>query len=88
VRNMTENILTTVMAFIYTIGHWIGEKIVDLIQSLTGVVLPVEIIDAIGVLVILTISLAIAEVAKKAIWVIVVVGWVLIILRIAMLMIG
>ena len=85
---MTEDILTTVMAFIYTIGHWIGEKIVDLLQSLTGVHLPVEIVDAIGVLVILTISLAIAEVAKKAIWVIVVVGWVLIILRIAMLMIG
>lgn len=85
---MTEDILTTVMAFIYTIGHWIGEKIVELLQSLTGVNLPVEIVDAIGVLVVLTISLAIAEVAKKAIWVIVVVGWVLIILRIAMLMIG
>jgi hypothetical protein len=85
---MTEDILTTVMAFIYTIGHWIGEKIVDLLQSLTGVKLPVEIVDAIGLLVILTISLAIAEVAKKAIWVIVIVGWVLIILRIAMLMIG
>jgi hypothetical protein len=85
---MTEDILTIAMAFIYTIGHWIGEKIVDLLQSLTGVVLPREIIDAIGMLVILTISLAIAEVAKKAIWVIVIVGWVLIILRIAMLMIG
>ncbi len=85
---MTEDILTTIMAFIYTIGHWIGEKIVYLLQSLTGVAIPVAIVDAIGVLVILTISLAIAEVAKKAIWVIVVVGWVLIILRIAMLMIG
>lgn len=85
---MAEDILTTVMAFIYTIGHWIGERIVDLLQSLTGVNIPVEIVDAIGVLVILTIFLAIAEVAKKAIWVIVAVGWVLIILRIAILMIG
>jgi len=85
---MTEDILTTVMAFIYTLGHWIGGIIVDLLQSLTGVNIPVEIVDAIGVLVILTISLAIAEVAKKAIWVIVAVGWVLIILRIAILMIG
>ncbi len=85
---MAEDILTTVMAFIYTIGHWIGEKIVELLQSLTGVTIPVEIIDAIGVLVILTIFLAIAEVAKKAIWVIVAVGWILIILRIAILMIG
>ena len=85
---MTEDILTTVMAFIYTIGHWIGEMIVDLLQSLTGVNMPVEIVDAIGVLVILTITLAIAEAAKNAIWVIVAVGWVLIILRIAILMIG
>ncbi len=85
---MTEDILTTVMAFIYTIGHWIGEKIVDLLQSLTSVNIPVEIVDAIGVLVILTIFLAIAEVAKKAIWVVVAVGWVLIVLRIAILMIG
>ena len=85
---MAEDILTTIMAFIYTIGHWIGERIVDLLQSLTGFNIPVEIVDAIGVLVILTIFLAIAEVAKKAIWVIVAVGWVLIILRIAILMIG
>ncbi len=85
---MAEDILTTVMAFIYTIGHWIGEKIVELLQSLTGVNIPVEIVDAIGVLVILTIFLAIAEVAKKAIWVIVAVGWILIIIRIAILMIG
>ena len=85
---MTEDILTTVMAFIYTIGHWIGEKIVILIQSISGVVIPKTIVDAIGLLVILTIALAIAEVAKKAIWVVVAVGWVLIILRIAILMIG
>ena len=85
---MAEDILTTVMAFIYTIGHWIGERIVDLLQSLTGVNISVEIVDAIGVLVILTIFLAIAEVAKKAIWVIVAVGWVLIVLRIAILIIG
>jgi len=67
---MPEDILTTVMAFIYTIGHWLGEKIVELIQSISGVVIPVTIVDAIGLLVILTIFLAIAEVAKKAILII------------------
>jgi hypothetical protein len=85
---MTEDILTTVMAFIYTLGHWIGEMIVGLIQSISGVTIPPTIVDAIGLLVILTIFLAIAEVAKKAIWIIVAVGWVLIVLRIAILMIG
>ncbi len=85
---MAEDILTNVLAFIYTIGHWIGEKIVGLIQSVAGIIIPSSIVDAIGMLVILTIFLAIAEVAKKAIWIVVAVGWVLIIVRIIILMIG
>ena len=85
---MTEDILTTVMAFIYTLGHWLGEMVVGLIQNVSGITIPPTIVDAIGLLLILTIFLAIAEVAKKAIWIIVVVGWVLIILRIAILMMG
>ncbi len=85
---MADDILNNMLTFIYTIGHWLGEKIVGLIQSISGVVIPATVVDAIGLLVILTIFLAIAEVAKKAIWVIVAVGWVLIIVRIAMLMIG
>ncbi len=85
---MAEDILTNVLAFIYTIGHWIGEKIVGLIQSLAGIIIPQSIVDAIGMLVILTIFLAIAEVAKKAIWIVVAVGWVLIIVRIIILMMG
>ncbi len=85
---MAEDLLTTILAFIYTIGHWIGEKIVGLIQSVAGIIIPQSIVDAIGMLVILTIFLAIAEVAKKAIWIVVAVGWVLIIVRIVILMIG
>ncbi len=85
---MPEDILTVLMAFIYTIGHWLGEKIVDMLQFISGVTIPGSIVDAIGMLVILTIFLGIAEVAKKAIWIIVAIGWVLIILRIAMLIIG
>ena len=82
-----EDILTSVFAFIYTIGHWIGEKIVLLIQSIADITIPSTIVDAIGMLVILTIFLALAEVAKKAIWIIVAVGWILIAIRILMLMI-
>ncbi len=84
---MYEETLTSILAFIYTIGHWIGEKIAFFIQGISGVTLPSNILDAIGMLVILTIFLAIAEVAKKAIWIIVAIGWVLIVVRIVMLMI-
>ncbi len=85
---MADDILPSILAFIYTIGHWIGEKIVGLIQSVAGIIIPSSVVDAIGMLVILTIFLAIAEVAKKAIWIVVAVGWVLIIVRIVILMIG
>ena len=82
-----EDILTSVFAFIYTIGHWLGEQIIALIQSNSDVIVPSSIVDAVGMLVILTIFLAIAEVAKRAIWIVVAIGWVLIVMRIAMLMI-
>lgn len=85
---MAEDVLTTILAFIYTIGHWIGGGIVGLIQYISGIPIPQPIVDAVGMLVILTIFLGIAEVAKKAIWVVVAVGWALIIVRIAILMIG
>ena len=85
---MAETLLEDVLSFIYTIGHWIGQKIVELIQFISGVLLPQSIVDAIGMLVVLTIFLAIAEVAKKAIWIVVALGWVFIIIRILMLMIG
>ncbi len=84
---MAEDIISQILTFIYSIGHWIGERIVGLIQLISGVLIPPSVVDAIGMLVILTIFLAIAEVAKKAIWIIVAVGWVLIIVRIVTLMI-
>ena len=85
---MTETLLEDGLSFRYTIGHWIGEKIVELIQFISGIILPQSIVDAVGMLVILTIFLAIAEVAKKAIWIVVALGWVFIVIRILMLMIG
>lgn len=83
-----KDILTMVMTFLYTIGHFIGGTVVWLIQSISGVIIPDPIIDTIGLLVILTIFLALVDVAKKVIWIIVAVGWILIFIRIIMLMIG
>jgi hypothetical protein len=84
---MAETLIENVLSFIYASGHWIGAKIVELIQYISGVTIPPSIVDVIGMLVILTIFLVIAEVAKKAIWIIVAIGWIFIIIRILMLMI-
>lgn len=81
-----KNILGQILAFIYTIAHGIGQLVIRAIQ----LVLPGEttvlssLIDPIGVLALLTIFLAVAEVAKRITWIIVVVGWALIVIRIVL----
>lgn len=82
-----RDILDQILAFIYSLAHGIGLVVVRAIQ----VVLPDEatvlnsLVDPIGVLALLTIFLAVAEVAKKITWLIVVVGWALIVIRIVLL---
>jgi len=84
---MTD-ILTLIFGFIYTIGYFIGDKAVWIIESVSGVNVPNEVTNTIGMLAILTIFLSLADIAKKIVWTIVAIGWVLIILRIVMLMVG
>ena len=84
---MAADILTILMTFIYTIGHLIAEKVVLIIVEISGVAIPPTIVDTIGLLIVLTIFLSLAEVAKKIVWIIIMLGWILIILRIALLMI-
>lgn len=84
---MTD-ILTLIFGFIYTIGYFIGDKVVWIIESISGANVPNEVTNTIGMLTILTIFLSLVDVAKKIVWTIVVIAWVLIILRIAMLMVG
>lgn len=85
---MTVDVLTLVMTFIYTIGHWIAEKVVWIIVAITGVDIPPTIVDTIGLLIVLTIFLSLADIAKKIVWTVIALGWVLIILRIILLMTG
>mgnify|MGYP003394759693 FL=1 len=84
---MTD-ILTYVFTFIYTIGYLVGEKVAYIIQNISGVKVPNEITNTIGLLTILTVFLSLADIAKKIVWTIVIIGWLLIIVRIVMLMIG
>ena len=85
---MAVDMLTVMMTFIYTIGHLIAEKVVLIIQAISGVIIPPTIVDTVGLLIVLTIFLSLADIAKKIVWTIVVLGWILIILRIVLLMIG
>ncbi len=79
-----EGFVDQVLAFIYTSAHWLGGIIVHLLQYLVPLQSPEKLVDPIGYLALLTLFLIVAEVAKKITWLIVLVGWVLIIIRVIM----
>jgi hypothetical protein len=79
-----EGFLDQLLAFIYTLAHWAGELLVALLDTILPLQTPGSLVNPIGFLAILTVFLLIAEVAKKVTWLIVVVGWVLIVIRIAL----
>lgn len=80
-----ENVLNKVLESLYTVAHWIGQVITGVIQSLIPTVkIPDSLVDAIGFLALLTVFLVVAEVAKRLAWIVVLVGWVLIVIRIVM----
>jgi hypothetical protein len=83
-----DEVLTKILQFLHTIASWIGGLIATIIHSiLPSVTVPNDLVEAIGLMAILTIFLLIMQIAKKLTWIVVVVGWVLIIARIVIIMI-
>lgn len=79
-----RDLLGQFLAFIYSIAHGLGQLVIRAIQAIlpqAGSVLD-QLVDPIGVLALLTILLAIYGFAKRIIWIVVSIGWVLIIIRI------
>lgn len=80
-----RDVLSQVFAFLYTIAHGIGQLVVKAIQTIIPEAQVLDtLIDPIGVLALLTIFLAVYELAKKITWIIVIVGWALIAIRIVL----
>jgi len=77
-----QNFLDQVLSFFYTLAHWLGGLVVNALQSFLELNTPDTLVDPIGMLVLLTGFLIVAEVAKKVSWLVLVVGWVLILLKI------
>lgn len=84
--------LDQVLTFLYTLAHWAGQLAVDLVEMVLGDAMPADLfdglVDPLGFLIILTVLLAAAEVAKRIVWLVVVAGWVLVAIRIAMALLG
>ena len=77
-----EGWLEQLLAFTYTLAHWIGGLIVHVVESIVPLQTPAQLVDPIGYLALLTILLLVAQIAKKLVWYVVVVGWVLIGVRV------
>jgi len=82
--------LNKALTYIYTISRWVGERIRQGVNQ----ILPPEarlsgsLSGPIGVMVILTLFLIVAELAKKITWGLVVVGWLLILVRVGLIIGG
>ena len=86
---MKQDTLTQIMAFAYSIAHYLGTWIVALIQQILPMAKELSTLaDPIGYLAILSIFVIIATTAKKVAFIVLLVGWVLIIVRIVLMALG
>ena len=83
-----QEIVDQILAFIYSLGHLIGQGVVKLVVAiLPSMQFPSDLVDPIGLLAILTIFMAVAAVAKKLVWIVVIVGWALILVRLILVIV-
>jgi hypothetical protein len=84
-----KEILSGLLTYLYSIAHYVGMFVVYLLgRVLPAARVPADLVDPIGYLALLTAFLILVQVAKKIAWILVVVAWVLIIMRIAMGLFG
>jgi hypothetical protein len=83
-----QNIINQALTFIYSIAHWVGAGVFKIINWIFPKAdIPNNIIDALGFLAILTVFLLLADTARKVLWIILGVGWALILVRILMVLV-
>ncbi|MBI3997702.1 MAG: hypothetical protein HY355_01625 [Armatimonadetes bacterium] len=81
--------LDQILQFIYTIAHAIGQAVVGAIQRiLPQAQIPQDLVDPIGFLTVLTGFVILVGVARRIAWIIVVAGWLLIGVRLALILVG
>jgi hypothetical protein len=82
-----NEILHSILTFIYFLAHQIGLGLVKGVHSIIpGIDLPSTIVDPLGFLVILTLFMVLVsvELGKKIAWIIIAAGWILLLIRILM----
>jgi len=83
-----NEILHSILTFIYFLAHQIGLGIIKFLQSvIPSIAFPDSIIDPLGFLVILTMFMFLVgvELGKKIAWIIVCAAWILLLIRVLMI---
>ncbi len=84
-----DKFFTQILAFLHTIAHQIGLGALKLIALLfPNVTVPENLGDTIGYLSMITIFVILTQVARKIAWIIVVIGWILIGIRVLLIILG
>lgn len=84
-----KQILAEILTFAYSIAHYSGTLVIYLVNLiLPKAQIASDLADPIGYLAILTAFLLLAQVARKIAWIVVMVGWVLVVIRVLMSMVG
>jgi hypothetical protein len=78
-----NEILHKLLTFIYFIAHQIGLWIIRGLQTIfSRKVFPDSIIDPLGFLIILTLFVLLVGISKRIAWIIITIGWILLLIRI------
>jgi hypothetical protein len=84
-----KDILSALLTFLYSIAHYVGVFVVYLLgRVLPATKVPTDLVDPLGYLALLTALLILVQVAKKIAWIIVLTGWILILVRIVLSVLG
>jgi uncharacterized membrane protein len=82
-------VLNSILQFLYTIAQALGKAIVAGIQRvLPQAQIPNDLVDPIGFMAALTLFAILAGVARRIAWIVVSVGWVFIVVRIVLILVG
>lgn len=79
-----ETTIDTLIGMIQGLGEKLGQWVVGFFEKILGTGLPQGLEASIGILMLLTIFMAVAEFSRKILWYVVAVGWFLVALRISM----
>ena len=87
-ESWVQEFFDQVLTFLYALAHGAGQLVARLVEFILGRPMPEDLIDPLGFLILLTVFLIIVEVSKRLAWLLVIVGWVLIVVRIVMEALG